>query len=183
MTTAPRFRTARPTDAEAVAALHAASWRRHYRGAFSDTFLDGDILTDRRTVWTTRLTNPGHHTTILAENDTGLAGFIHVIYDHDPHYGTFIDNLHVTLTHHRNGIGTALLTRAAEATTTNATTNALYLWVLTQNTRAQHFYRATGGTRTETATVEPPGGIPTRLHGTPTKERYTWPDATTLTTS
>jgi GNAT superfamily N-acetyltransferase len=37
-----RFRAARPGAARAVAALHAASWQRHYRGAFSDAFLDQD---------------------------------------------------------------------------------------------------------------------------------------------
>ena len=29
-----RFRAAEPGDAAAIAALHAASWQRHYRGAF-----------------------------------------------------------------------------------------------------------------------------------------------------
>jgi hypothetical protein len=35
-----RFRAAGPGDGPAVAGLHADSWRRHYRGAFSDAFLD-----------------------------------------------------------------------------------------------------------------------------------------------
>ncbi len=34
-----RFRLASPADAKAVADLHADSWRRHYRGAYSDAFL------------------------------------------------------------------------------------------------------------------------------------------------
>lgn len=38
-----RFRVAERGDAAAVAALHAASWQRHYRGAFSDAFLDGEV--------------------------------------------------------------------------------------------------------------------------------------------
>jgi len=37
-----RFRAAEQGDASAVAALHTGSWQRHYRGAFSDDFLDGD---------------------------------------------------------------------------------------------------------------------------------------------
>jgi GNAT superfamily N-acetyltransferase len=178
--TTPLFRTAGPHDADPIARLHADSWRRHYRGAFSDAFLDGDILTDRSTVWTTRLTNPAHHTTVVAEDALGLAGFIHVIFDHDPRWGSFVDNLHVTHDRHRTGIGTALLTHAARAATDHAASRSLYLWVLTQNTAAQRFYRAAGGTPTETATVEPPGGVPGRLHGTPTKIRYTWPDTTAL---
>ena len=39
-----RFRPADADDAAAVAGLHADSWRRHYRGAFSDAFLDGDVV-------------------------------------------------------------------------------------------------------------------------------------------
>ena len=31
-----RFRAAAPGDAKAIAGLHADSWQRHYRGAFSD---------------------------------------------------------------------------------------------------------------------------------------------------
>ena len=38
-----RFRAAERGDAAAIAALHAASWQRHYRGAFSDAFLDGEV--------------------------------------------------------------------------------------------------------------------------------------------
>jgi GNAT superfamily N-acetyltransferase len=38
-----RFRAAGPGDANAIAGLHADSWQRHYRGAFSDAFLDNDV--------------------------------------------------------------------------------------------------------------------------------------------
>jgi hypothetical protein len=38
-----RFRAAGAGDASAVAGLHGDSWRRHYRGAFSDAFLDRDV--------------------------------------------------------------------------------------------------------------------------------------------
>src|SRR6478752_4827506 len=61
------FRLARAADALAVAALHADSWRRHYRGAYSDAFLDGDVLKDRRSVWEARLCAPGPYATIMAE--------------------------------------------------------------------------------------------------------------------
>jgi hypothetical protein len=38
-----RFRAAGRQDETAVAALHASSWQRHYRGAFSDAFLEDDV--------------------------------------------------------------------------------------------------------------------------------------------
>jgi hypothetical protein len=34
-------RVARPEDADAIAAIHAASWRSFYRGSLSDRLLDG----------------------------------------------------------------------------------------------------------------------------------------------
>jgi hypothetical protein len=36
-----RFRQAGPGDAKTVALLHADSWRRYFRGAYADSFLDG----------------------------------------------------------------------------------------------------------------------------------------------
>ena len=46
-------------DAAEIAALHAESWRRHYRGAYSDSFLDGDVGEDRLAEWTGRFAEAG----------------------------------------------------------------------------------------------------------------------------
>lgn len=175
--TSLRFRSAGPDDAEQVALLHADSWRRHYRGAYADSFLDGDIAADRRSVWSVRLAEPTGTDTILAEREDLLVGFIHVAFDHDPRWGSLIDNLHVHHTERRTGIGTQLLAHAARSVTAAATGNAMYLWVLQQNTAAQQFYLASGATNVETAPVPPPGGDPTRLNGTPACLRMVWPDA------
>ncbi|TDD14465.1 GNAT family N-acetyltransferase [Kribbella turkmenica] len=173
------FRSAGIEDAEQVAWLHADSWRRHYRGAYSDSFLDGDIDADRREVWSKRLAGQSGTATVLAEYDgRRLAGFVHVMFDHDPQWGSLVDNLHVDYRHHRGGIGTRLMARAARAVSEQARGNAMYLWVLEQNTRARDFYRAAGGDCVETSTVPPPGGDPTRLNGTPICLRITWPDVT-----
>jgi hypothetical protein len=45
------YRPANASDATSVAHLHAVSWRRNYRGAYSDDFLDGDVLADRLSIW------------------------------------------------------------------------------------------------------------------------------------
>jgi ribosomal protein S18 acetylase RimI-like enzyme len=175
-----RFRGAGPDDAAGVARLHADSWRRHYRGAYADSFLDGDVVADRGSVWSSRLAAPAHCATVLAEDGAGLVGFVHVIFDADDRWGSLLDNLHVTRDRQRTGIGTALLARAAGAVVGQATRTSMYLWVLEQNTAAQRFYRAAGGICVETAAVDPPGGVPARLHGSPTKLRFTWPDASVL---
>ncbi|MGW3459854.1 GNAT family N-acetyltransferase [Streptomyces olivaceoviridis] len=176
----PRFRPAGSGDADAIARLQVSNWRRHYRGAFSDTFLDGDLVAEWRTAWTSRLSTPGGTATVLAEDDAGLAGLVHVVFDEDGRWGSLIDGLHVSPRRRRTGLGTELLSRAAKAVAERARGGALYLWVLEQNTAAQEFYLALGGTCAERAAVAAPGGVPSRLTGSPSKLRFTWPDATVL---
>ncbi|WP_007508999.1 GNAT family N-acetyltransferase [Pseudofrankia saprophytica] len=175
-----RFRRAGADDAEQIAALHADSWRRHYRGAYADSFLDGDVAADRRAVWSTRLGVPANNETILAEHDARVVGFIHVEFDDDPRWGSLVDNLHVTHDLRRTGIGTRLLHRAARAVAGHGANNAMYLWVLQQNTAALRFYQALGATDEGTAPVSPPGGDPARLQGAPRKLRMAWADVARL---
>lgn len=176
---APQFRYAGSGDAEAVARLHADSWRRHYRGTYSDAYLDGDVVADRLAVWSGRLAAAAGTRTVLAEDaaDGALLGFVHVVLDDDPAWGSLVDNLHVTAARQRTGVGRALLARAAAEATALASSPALHLWVLEQNTPAQAFYAAMGGSHVETLPVGPPGGDPTRLTGTPAKYRIVWPQA------
>jgi GNAT superfamily N-acetyltransferase len=175
------FRTARREDAQAVAELHADSWQRHYRGAYSDAFLDGEPSGYLTHLWTDRLTTPPPQAhTILAEHDGELVGLAHTLLDHDPTWGALVDNLHVTHRLKGQGIGTQLLALTARAVRDRSSSSGLYLWVLEQNATAQAFYTARGGTRVESATVPPPGGNPTRLNGQPTCLRYAWRDPSTL---
>ncbi|MFC9692223.1 GNAT family N-acetyltransferase [Kribbella sp. NPDC056951] len=174
------FRVATVDDAEQVAALHADSWRRHYRGAYADTFLDGDIESERRKVWTERLAVPARTETMLAEESGQLIGFVHVMLDKDPQWGSLVDNLHVRTARRRSGIGGRLLRHAASAVEQRAATRAMYLWVLEQNVAAQGFYRANGGDAVETAPVPPPGGDPSRLNGSPACLRIAWADVAVL---
>lgn len=176
-----RLRVAGPADAEDIALLHADSWRRNYRGAYADAYLDGDVLTDRKSLWFSRLADPAGAMTAIAEGDTGLVGFVHVVFDDDVRWGSIIDNLHVTHNSRCTGLGTALMARAAEAVVEQATDAAVYLWVQEQNLAAQQFYRALHGAFVERALIPPPGGVPSRLNGTPHMLRCAWPDATSLT--
>ncbi|GAA0810325.1 GNAT family N-acetyltransferase [Spirilliplanes yamanashiensis] len=167
-------------DADRVAALHADSWRRHYRGAYTDAYLDGDLVAERRAVWRSRFAAPAGTRTILAEDEGLLVGFAHVVFDRDATWGSLVDNLHVAHDRHRGGIGARLLALAAAAVLDGASGRGMYLWVLRQNTAAQGFYRACGATCVETAAVSPPGGDPARLVGAPAKLRMAWPDAAAL---
>ena len=175
-----RWRVAGAGDAERIAGLHADSWRRHYRGAYADAFLDGDVLADRRAVWSARLAAPAGTETVVAEADDRLIGFGHVVFDDDPRWGSLVDNLHVVRDRHRGGIGTGLLARCADAVARKARGAGMYLWVLEQNTAARAFYRVRGATAVETAPVGPPAGDPAFLHGAPRKLRMAWPDVAGL---
>lgn len=178
--TAMQIRVARPADANAIAALHAESWRRHYRGAYSDSFLDGDVDADRLEVWTKRLGHSdGTASTILAEVEGAVVGFAHVVFDDDSNWGSLVDNLHVAFDRKRHGIGSRLMTEMAREVVARGS-GGLYLWVLEQNTIAQTFYEALDGHCVERAFVAAPGGDLDRLNGMPAKLRYVWADPAAL---
>jgi hypothetical protein len=101
-----KYRLAAASDVAAIAGLHADSWRRHYRGAYLDSYLDGDVLADRTAEWAGRLSGPqaGWHT-VVAELDGEVTGFAHVIFDADPAWGAYLDALHVRHDLKRGGIG------------------------------------------------------------------------------
>jgi ribosomal protein S18 acetylase RimI-like enzyme len=175
-----RLRVAGSDDTGKVAELHADSWRRFYRGAYSDAFLDGDVVADRHAVWSGRLASPGHWLTILAEDDAEAAGFVHIEFDVDDRWGSLIDNLHVRHDRRRGGLGRSLVGAAAQAAVERARHHSLHLWVLEQNEAALLFYQALGGVRVETRPVPAPGGDPSRLTGSPNGIRIAWPEASTL---
>jgi hypothetical protein len=53
-----RSRQACPEGTHAIAGLHADSWQRHYRGAYSDDFLDRDAASYLLPVWIERMGTP-----------------------------------------------------------------------------------------------------------------------------
>lgn len=179
-----RFRAACPDDAQAITALHTDSWRRHYRGAFSDAFLDHDATGYLQQLWTERLAalDPEART-IVAERDGTVVGFAHTILGHDSTWGAFLDNLHITYWLKRQGIGTQLLTLTIQAVLDASPTSGLYLWVLEQNSAARAFYTARGGVCVKRLQVPPPGGDPARLNGKPITLTYAWRDPSQLLAS
>jgi GNAT superfamily N-acetyltransferase len=179
-----RFRAACPGDAHAIAALHAGSWQRHYRGAFSDAFLDHDAAGYLLPLWTGRLATPDPRArTILAERDGTVVGLAHMLLGQDATWGAFLDNLHVAYGLKRQGIGTRLLALTGQAVLDASPASGLYLWVLEQNSDARAFYTARGGACVERGQVSPPGGDPARLNGNPIGLRYAWRDPSQLLAS
>jgi len=171
-----RYREATELDAGHIAALHADSWRRHYRGAYLDSYLEGDVVADRLEVWAGRLAPPRQdQCTVIADVGGEVAGFAHTVFDHDPIWGALLDNLYVRSDVLRNGIGSRLLSHTALGLLRHRPSGAIHLWVLDQNRAAQSFYDARGGTRVESQLRGPfPGG------GRAMGHRYYWPDASSL---
>ena len=170
------YRPAGPGDVEAIAALHADSWRRNYRGAFSDTFLDDDALADRLAVWTERLLRPRPEArTVVAVDGSGrVVGLVHVVLGDDSRWGALLDNLHVSHELKGRGVGTRLMAEAARAVLDATPGDGLYLWVLEGNASARAFYEARGGVFAGSEEDEAPGG------GTVVDLRYAWPDPAVL---
>jgi ribosomal protein S18 acetylase RimI-like enzyme len=166
------LRAATPNDVEAIAALHAQSWRQNYRGAYLDAYLDGDVVSERLAVWTDRVAHPEPtDSTIVAAQDGELLGFAHTKFDDDAVWGALLDNLHVVPDHKRLGIGTSLMAETARTVLARPAPTGLYLWVLEQNTAAQAFYTARGGRQFGRELRGPfPGG------GTAFGLRMAWPD-------
>ena len=176
-----RFRAAGPGDASAVAGLHADSWRRHYRGAFSNAFLDRDVAGYLLPQWTERLATPDPRArTILAEDDGELVGLAHTVLDEDATWGALLDNLHVRAALKRQGIGSRLLALTGQAVLDWDPSSRLHLWVLEQNSAARAFYAARGAICVERDDVSPPGDDPANLNGNPITLRYAWRDPSTL---
>jgi ribosomal protein S18 acetylase RimI-like enzyme len=171
-----KYREATALDVDAIAGLHADSWRRNYRGAYSEAFLDGDVFADRLAVWTGRLTQVrSSDYTIVGELDGNVLGFAHTISDADPTWGALLEDLHVSHDVKGQGIGTRLMAETAGALMRRRPSTGLYLTVLEQNTKAQAFYDARGGTCVGRKLGGPfPGG------GTAVVLTYTWPDPSRL---
>jgi ribosomal protein S18 acetylase RimI-like enzyme len=168
-------------DAPAVATLHAESWRRHYRGAYSDHYLDGDLDAERLALWKERLgRSDGATFTLLAQQDDRLVGFVHARLDAEPYCGTLIDNLHVTHELQRRRVGSRLMDRAARYVLEQRPGQGIHLWVLEQNRSAQTFYLSRGGQICARELVPAPGGETRNLNGTPFGLKVAWPDPSAL---
>jgi ribosomal protein S18 acetylase RimI-like enzyme len=167
---AMEVRAAVPSDATAIGILHADSWRFAYRGAFDDRFLDQEATQDRLAFWQEKLRSPepNRHVLILGDG-TDIVGFACVYTNHDPEFGSFLNNLHVASNHLRRGHGARLMSAVRECCRIDAPNSPVYLLVLESNLRAQAFYLRFGGTLRQSYPWKPPGGGALQLH------QFVWP--------
>ena len=176
----PIVRIATSDDAPVIAGIHANSWRRHYRGMYSDAYLDGDLDAERLAAWTERLARDERYVTLVAEVDGVPVGFAHVGLDGDPEWGAHVDNLHVVHSAQGRGIGSLLLDRVAKIVMERRPGSGIFLWVLEQNEAARDFYVAKKGILRGSELSPAPGKDPRNLHGSPRRIRVTWADPASL---
>jgi GNAT superfamily N-acetyltransferase len=146
---AVRIRSMQAADASTVAALHAASWQRAYRGILTNAYLDSDLDGERRAAWTTKLSVADGSVGWLVLVDNAPAGFVFVRPRDDAQWGTLVDNLHVLAAHQGHGLGRRLLHTVGSWTAAHTPDVGVHLWVFADNVAARGFYRRVGGHEVE----------------------------------
>lgn len=147
------YRDATPADADALAALHAASWASAYRGLLSDAYLDGPMAGERLALWRERL-GPGGSpraggmpaVTVVAEEGGALVGLACLLTEPT----LYIDNLHVTPGRKGGGIGRRLMAEVVSRLPVARRAEPVRLTVLEGNHPARAFYDRLGGRVVET---------------------------------
>ncbi|MBX2876476.1 MAG: GNAT family N-acetyltransferase [Saprospiraceae bacterium] len=165
------YTTGGPDDAKSIAALHAQSWSLHYRGEFTDHYLDHEVQGERLVEWQKRMTEalPTQHV-VLATEDHQLCGFACVYLAKHEKWGALLDNLHVEPSYMGKGVGRRLMQEAAKWVQTQDDNSSMFLWVLASNEGASRFYERIGGEKAEETMMENPGGGASRVW------RYVWDD-------
>jgi GNAT superfamily N-acetyltransferase len=169
------LRQAEASDADVIAELHAASWRRNYRGMLADAYLDGDLVAERLAHWQRRLTTAGDGVFgVLALDDGRPVGFACAIAGADSRWGVLLDNVHVVSGEQRRGVGKRLVHGVTVWAREHHPGDGMYVWVIEANAPATVFYERLGATVVERAVVAAPGG------GSMAHCRFVWSDIDAL---
>lgn len=172
------IRDARRTDDDAIADLHAASWRSAYPGILTERFLEHDAVGDRRRYWRARLAapSPGRQLIQLAVEHERLLGFMCVLLDQDERWGALLDHLHIHPDEKGRGLGRRLMAQAASWVSAARPGGSLHLWVYEANQAARGFYERFGGVVVDRRLRHAADGHEVAA------VCYAWPDAAELVT-
>ena len=135
------IRPATLADADAIAALHAASWRSAYRGILKDSTLGPTLDDDRRSHWRGELAAMAPADTVLIADGQG---FIAAWAEGNPASAPTSTIFMSIPSGAAAGWATQLLGAAMRQVAGRGEARA-YLWVFDGNTRAVEFYRRLGG--------------------------------------
>ncbi|MFT4759092.1 MAG: ribosomal protein S18 acetylase RimI-like enzyme [Paraglaciecola sp.] len=145
------FTPATKSDAITIAHLHATSWKEHYRGIYSDDYLDKEIFIERTAFWKDRLENATESLfVLLAKERDKLCGFIVLSKNYDKKWGAYLDNIHVAKTVRGQGVGRQLMEKSVAWLRDQNADTQFYLWVFEANVTARAIYKKWGGYEAET---------------------------------
>lgn len=151
------IRRATVTDAQVIAAIHAASWKTTYRGLLPDAFLDTITAESREPMWNRILGNPDHPGTVLvATRGAEVVGFCAVMplqTEPDDRPTLDVQTIYLKPGTERHGIGSALFHEVLRHATETGY-RLLELWVHRDNTNARAFYEAHGWATDDVPKVE-----------------------------
>lgn len=159
-----KFRLATAADTQDIAALHSASWRLTYNSVLGERYLEEVVPSERAEVWAHRMTTPPkNQRVIVAEGPSGIAGFACVFTQAHAEWGSYLENLHVAVSHQGQGLGRALLARVAQWCEGQVAGGGLYLSVNQANRYAQDFYLRLGARNAAEGVWSAPDGslVPT----------------------
>jgi GNAT superfamily N-acetyltransferase len=169
------LRDATLSDYLSIARLHAQNWQQHYRGIYSDHYLDHEAEEERAAAWHERLaTPPNNQQVIVAMQDNTLVGFACLFMNENPTFGSYLDNLHVAGSMQKEGVGKRLLQAVAQRILHYGGSAKLYLWVYEANEKARRVYEHLGAVHIETVKQ------PTKDGATARTCRYAWTDVSVL---
>jgi ribosomal protein S18 acetylase RimI-like enzyme len=142
-------RRATVEDAEAIGAVHVASWRVAYRDAAPEGWLAAQSEAERAGSWRRRLVGAGSESAFVAVTNGAVIGFSGLAmpgHDEDagPHTAE-IPTFYVHPDSFRMGAGQALMDASLENFVAHGFTTVT-LWVLEGNARARAFYATCGFT-------------------------------------
>ncbi len=134
-----------PDDADAVARVHAESWKATYRGILPDAYLDSEVDGERTRYWHAALADTRYPIVKLAREAGSVVGLIALHNDpEDEGYDFTVEHLHLLPESKGNGLGRKLMKEAAIAAQAAGAAN-ICLWVFEDNTAAIGFYERLGG--------------------------------------
>ena len=138
------LRQATSVDAPLIAGMHAQSWASAYRGILPDEFLDREMLAEREAHWHKRFEElaAGAGEVLIAIQDDQPIGFVCLVAP-DENGSVLVDNLHALPGAKGTGLGTAMLTVAAQWARDRGAAS-MHLFVLEPNIAAIGFYESRG---------------------------------------
>lgn len=139
--------------ADALGALHVASWYEAYTGIMPDEMLAVSSVETRTEMWRKIIANReafGCAGVFIAEDNSHLIGFGSCGRQRDQapataELGGEIMALYVLRSHQKRGVGSAIMAAMAECLSDQGYETAS-LWVLRDNAPARAFYESLGGT-------------------------------------